>query len=184
MPQRVAADLAIGLFPTAQRFGATGQELRFHWRKKPQQVRLNLIGEPTTLSEPLTSCIRAFERAQKVGGFPWNATVVLQGTGPIGILAIAAALGAEREAARRAVGAGAVLRCGGRRVEGLRGHFYAPTVLTGVDHTMAVMREESFGPVIGIMKVASDGDAVRLMNDSDFGLTAAIWTSSSRLATS
>lgn len=50
------------------------------------------------LSEPMTSCIRAFERAQKVGGFPWNATVVVQGTGPIGILAIAAAqeMGAGR----------------------------------------------------------------------------------------
>lgn len=44
------------------------------------------------LSEPLTSCIRAFSRAQSVGGFPWNATVVIQGTGPIGILAVAAAL--------------------------------------------------------------------------------------------
>ncbi len=50
------------------------------------------------LSEPLTSCIRAFERAQRVNGFPWNATVVVQGTGPIGILAVAAAqeLGAGR----------------------------------------------------------------------------------------
>lgn len=50
------------------------------------------------LSEPMTSCIRAFDRAQKVGGFPWNATVVIQGTGPIGILAIAAAqeMGAGR----------------------------------------------------------------------------------------
>ena len=50
------------------------------------------------LSEPLTSCIRAFERAQRVNGFPWNATVVVQGTGPIGILAIAAAqeMGAGR----------------------------------------------------------------------------------------
>lgn len=51
-----------------------------------------------SLSEPLTSCIRAFSRAQKVGGFPWGATVVVQGTGPIGILAIAAAqeMGAGR----------------------------------------------------------------------------------------
>ncbi len=50
------------------------------------------------LSEPLTSCIRAFERAQRVNGFPWNATVVVQGTGPIGILAVAAAqeMGAGR----------------------------------------------------------------------------------------
>lgn len=56
--------------------------------KLPDQMPLRL----GALSEPLTSCIRAFDRAQKVGGFAWNATVVIQGTGPIGILAIAAAL--------------------------------------------------------------------------------------------
>ncbi len=54
--------------------------------------------------------------------------------------------------------------------------YLAPQVLTGVDHGMAVMREESFGPVVGIMPVADDGEAVALMNDSDFGLTASIWT--------
>jgi acyl-CoA reductase-like NAD-dependent aldehyde dehydrogenase len=54
--------------------------------------------------------------------------------------------------------------------------YLAPQVLLGVDHTMPVMREEIFGPVAGIMRVASDAEAVRLMNDSAFGLTAAIWT--------
>ena len=52
----------------------------------------------------------------------------------------------------------------------------APQVLTGVDHSMKVMMEESFGPVVGIMKVASDAEAVRLMNDSPYGLTASVWT--------
>lgn len=55
--------------------------------------------------------------------------------------------------------------------------YLAPHVLVDVDHSMRVMTEESFGPVIGIMKVQSDDEAVRLMNDSQFGLTAAIWTS-------
>ncbi len=54
--------------------------------------------------------------------------------------------------------------------------YMAPQVLTDVDHTMRVMTEESFGPVVGIMKVESDEEAVALMNDSDFGLTASIWT--------
>jgi acyl-CoA reductase-like NAD-dependent aldehyde dehydrogenase len=54
--------------------------------------------------------------------------------------------------------------------------YLAPQVLLDVDHRMPVMREEIFGPVAGIMKVASDEEAVRLMNDSDFGLTAAVWT--------
>ncbi len=54
--------------------------------------------------------------------------------------------------------------------------YLAPQVLVDVDHSMRVMSEESFGPVIGIMKVASDDEAVRLMNDSPYGLTAAVWT--------
>jgi acyl-CoA reductase-like NAD-dependent aldehyde dehydrogenase len=56
------------------------------------------------------------------------------------------------------------------------GPYLMPQVLTGVDHDMAVMREETFGPVVGIVKVADDEEAVRLMNDSAFGLTASIWT--------
>jgi len=54
--------------------------------------------------------------------------------------------------------------------------YLAPEVLTNVSHQMAVMREESFGPVVGIMKVADDDEAVTLMNDSPYGLTASIWT--------
>jgi acyl-CoA reductase-like NAD-dependent aldehyde dehydrogenase len=54
--------------------------------------------------------------------------------------------------------------------------YLAPQVLLDVNHAMPVMREEIFGPVAGIMKVSSDDEAVDLMNDSDFGLTAAIWT--------
>ena len=56
------------------------------------------------------------------------------------------------------------------------GAYLAPQVLTGVNHQMAVMTEETFGPVAGIMKVSGDDEAVGLMNDSDFGLTASIWT--------
>ncbi len=54
--------------------------------------------------------------------------------------------------------------------------YLAPEVLTNVDHQMSVMREESFGPIVGIIKVRSDEEAVALMNDSNFGLTASLWT--------
>jgi acyl-CoA reductase-like NAD-dependent aldehyde dehydrogenase len=54
--------------------------------------------------------------------------------------------------------------------------YLAPQILVDVDHTLRVMREETFGPAVGIMKVGSDEEAIRLMNDSDFGLTAAVWT--------
>ncbi len=54
--------------------------------------------------------------------------------------------------------------------------YLAPEVLTKVDHQMAVMREESFGPIVGIMKVRDDEEAIQLMNDSPYGLTASVWT--------
>ena len=57
-----------------------------------------------------------------------------------------------------------------------RGNWFAPTVLTDVDHTMAVMRDESFGPIIGIQAVADDDAAVALMNDTEYGLTAGVYT--------
>jgi acyl-CoA reductase-like NAD-dependent aldehyde dehydrogenase len=60
--------------------------------------------------------------------------------------------------------------------------YLAPQVLIDVDHSMAVMTEESFGPVIGIMPVASDEEALVLMNDSRYGLTASVWTSDAAAA--
>jgi len=54
--------------------------------------------------------------------------------------------------------------------------YLAPQVLVDVDHSMRVMTEESFGPVIGLMRVKDDDEAIRLMNDSIYGLTASIWT--------
>ncbi|KAJ3739282.1 succinate semialdehyde dehydrogenase [Lentinula detonsa] len=57
--------------------------------------------------------------------------------------------------------------------------YVAPQVLVNVDHSMEVMTEETFGPVVGIQKVSSDSEAIRLMNDSVYGLTASVWTSGS-----
>jgi acyl-CoA reductase-like NAD-dependent aldehyde dehydrogenase len=56
------------------------------------------------------------------------------------------------------------------------GNFVRPTLLVNVDHNMTVMTEETFGPVIPVMKVKNDAEAIKLMNDSEFGLTASIWT--------
>lgn len=77
-----------------------------------------------------------------------------------------------------AVAAGARVLVDGARFDGARpGTAYlGPTVLVDVDHSMRVMNEESFGPVIGIMRVSSDDEAIGLMNDSAYGLTASIWT--------
>lgn len=58
----------------------------------------------------------------------------------------------------------------------LKGNFLAPIVLTNVNHDMITMKEETFGPVMPIMKVSSDEEAIALMNDTDYGLTASVWT--------
>ncbi|MGH3627756.1 MAG: aldehyde dehydrogenase family protein, partial [Sciscionella sp.] len=78
----------------------------------------------------------------------------------------------------------AAVACGARQLIDRR-HFprnergtpyLAPQVLVDLDHSHVIMREETFGPAVGIMKVSSDEEAIRLMNDSDFGLTAAIYS--------
>jgi acyl-CoA reductase-like NAD-dependent aldehyde dehydrogenase len=80
-----------------------------------------------------------------------------------------------------AVEKGAEVLTGGTRPEG-PGLFFPPTVLSNVDHGMRIMREETFGPVLPIMSVPSLDEAIRLANDSDYGLTASGWTRSSETA--
>jgi acyl-CoA reductase-like NAD-dependent aldehyde dehydrogenase len=78
-----------------------------------------------------------------------------------------------------AVAHGAVLHCGGPAAAPAdleAGAFYAPAVLTGVTHEMRIMREEIFGPVLPIVVVDSEAEAITLANDSDFGLGASVWT--------
>jgi acyl-CoA reductase-like NAD-dependent aldehyde dehydrogenase len=76
-----------------------------------------------------------------------------------------------------AVAGGATKLCGGpTEVPGLAGKFIAPTVLTGVTHEMRIMREEIFGPVLPIVVVDSEQEAIDLANDSEFGLGASVWT--------
>ncbi len=77
---------------------------------------------------------------------------------------------------QEAVAKGAVVQTGGKRKTG-QGYYFEPTVLTGVTNTMSVMQEESFGPIIGIMKVANDAEAVRHMADTKYGLTASVYSS-------
>jgi acyl-CoA reductase-like NAD-dependent aldehyde dehydrogenase len=76
---------------------------------------------------------------------------------------------------RDAVDKGAQVLVGGKRAEG-PGRFYQPTVLTGVDHTMDVMRDETFGPVLPIMKVRDADEAVQLANDTRYGLNSSVFT--------
>jgi succinate-semialdehyde dehydrogenase/glutarate-semialdehyde dehydrogenase len=79
-----------------------------------------------------------------------------------------------------AVARGAKVLTGGRRIESLPGYFYEPTVLVNVDHSMRIMREETFGPVMPIMVVENEEEAIRAANDSKFGLLASVWTKDTR----
>src|SRR2546426_1727724 len=75
-----------------------------------------------------------------------------------------------------AVTAGAKQHTGGPAELGLAGKWYAPAVVTEVDHSMALMRDETFGPVIPIMPVDGEREAIALANDSEYGLGASVWT--------
>jgi acyl-CoA reductase-like NAD-dependent aldehyde dehydrogenase len=93
----------------------------------------------------------------------------------IGPLARAPQLEVIEAQVRDALGKGARAVVGGRRLA-RPGYYYEPTVLVDVTHDMTVMREETFGPVIGIAVVRDDEEAVRLMNDTSYGLTAGVYT--------
>jgi acyl-CoA reductase-like NAD-dependent aldehyde dehydrogenase len=76
---------------------------------------------------------------------------------------------------------GATLLSGGKR-SGNKGFFFEPTVLVNVNHSMQVMKDESFGPIIGIMKVKNDEEAIQLMQDTEYGLTAAVYSADKKRA--
>lgn len=76
---------------------------------------------------------------------------------------------------------GGTLLAGGGIIKG-KGNWFEPTVFSNVDHRMALMKDESFGPIIGIQKVAGDGEAIALMNDTEYGLTAGVYTTDEKRA--
>lgn len=75
-----------------------------------------------------------------------------------------------------AIKKGASILHGGKAMD-KKGYYFEPTVLVNVDHNMKIMKEESFGPIVGIQKVSSDEEAVKLMEDTPYGLTAAVYSS-------
>lgn len=75
-----------------------------------------------------------------------------------------------------ALAKGARILTGGKKDENSKGYFFEPTVLTNVTNEMLVMQEESFGPIIGIMKVKDDDEALKMMQDTEYGLTASVYS--------
>ena len=97
------------------------------------------------------------------------------GTVDVGALTFPPQLQIVEEHVRDAVDKGAKVLVGGHRRQG-DGQFFEPTVLVDVDHSMKIMREETFGPTLPIMKVTNAEEAVELANDSPYGLQASVWT--------
>jgi acyl-CoA reductase-like NAD-dependent aldehyde dehydrogenase len=93
----------------------------------------------------------------------------------IGAITRAPQIGVLEEQVADALARGAALRTGGKRID-KGGNWFEPTVFTDVNHDMLLMREESFGPIIGIQKVKGDDEALALMNDTRYGLTAGMFT--------
>jgi acyl-CoA reductase-like NAD-dependent aldehyde dehydrogenase len=81
-----------------------------------------------------------------------------------------------------AVRAGATVACGGRPVDGLDGYFYEPTILHQIPAHTEILREEIFGPVVTIETFDDEDEAIRLANNTDFGLVASVWTENTRRA--
>lgn len=100
----------------------------------------------------------------------------------IGPLARAPQLAVLEAQVDDATSKGARLLSGGKRLRNRKGNYFSPTVLADVTHEMEVMRAESFGPIIGIMPVDTDAEAVALMNDTEYGLTASVYTPDAKRA--
>jgi acyl-CoA reductase-like NAD-dependent aldehyde dehydrogenase len=98
------------------------------------------------------------------------------GTGDIGSMTFGPQVEIVERHLADAVDKGAKVLLGGRRLD-RPGHWFPPTVLIDVDHTMDIMREETFGPVLPIMRVADAEEGLRLANDSPYGLNSSVWTS-------
>jgi len=128
-----------------------------------------------SLFEPFVDKAVAWARAQKLGN-PLDAETTL---GPMANQRFADVV---RRQVADAVAQGATTHVPQMTADDGKGTYVTPQVLTGVTHDMAVMREETFGPIVGIMPVEDDFEAVRLMNDSNFGLTASIWTKDANAA--
>lgn len=105
----------------------------------------------------------------------------LDGSTDVGALTLERQVATVEAHVKDAVARGAKVEIGGARLD-RAGNFYAPTVLTNVTHEMACMRDETFGPTLPIMRVSSLDEAIRLANDSPYGLTASGWTRNEKTA--
>ncbi len=94
----------------------------------------------------------------------------------VGAMTTLAQLKHVEQQVEEAVEGGAFVHCGGKRLDDRRGYFFPPTILTDVDGSFSIVRDETFGPVMPVMPYEDDRQAIHFANDSAYGLTASIWT--------
>ena len=102
--------------------------------------------------------------------------VGMDGQQDIGPLNNARQLQIVTEQMEEAVARGANVLIGGKRITSLPGYFFEPTIVTNVNNSMRLMQEETFGPVLPVIPVKDEAEAIRTANDSNFGLLASVWT--------
>ena len=127
------------------------------------------------IADEFTECVAKHTRKLRVGN-PLEPEV------DVGPMTTESQLGLVREHIKDAHIRGAQMICGGTSIDALPGYFIRPAVLTGVDHSMKIMREETFGPVLPIMTFSDPEEAITLANDSSLGLTASVWTRNRKTA--
>jgi succinate-semialdehyde dehydrogenase/glutarate-semialdehyde dehydrogenase len=180
--RRVAEAAARRLTPVVLELGGKDPMLVFEDADLPAAARAAVWGAFANSGQACASVERCYVHESVAEEFTARVVAIVrtlrQATGEgtdVGAMSSERQLRTVEEHVREAVERGARVLAGGARLKGA-GTFHEPTVLDGVNHTMAVMREETFGPVLPLMTFKTEEEAVRLANDSDFGLTASVWT--------
>jgi succinate-semialdehyde dehydrogenase/glutarate-semialdehyde dehydrogenase len=187
---RIAGEAARRLIPVVLELGGKDPALVFADAPVERTARGVVWGAFVNCGQTCASVERCYVEASISARFTDRAVEEVRrlrlGPGPddidVGPLASERQLETVAAHVEDAVARGARVLTGGRRRDDLGGYFYEPTVLTGVDHTMRIMREETFGPVLPIMAFGDEDEAVRLANDSPYGLLASVWTADRRRA--
>ena len=185
--RRIARSAADRLLPLTLELGGKDPMIVLAGADLERAADAAIIGAFANTGQICTSIERAYveqsvydEFVQRVVEKAGRLRVGSDEDADVGAITVAAQIGKIEQQVDDALRHGARALAGGQRLTGDRGRFYAPTVLVDVTHDMRIMREETFGPVLPVMKVRDAEEALRLANDSAFALGGSIWGRRSR----